>query len=61
MQSIKRFFSESWVEIRHVNWPTRQEAARLTAVVIGMALGIALFLSFFDYIFSYFLKTAITH
>ena len=61
MQSIKRFFSESWVEIKHVNWPTRKEAARLTGVVIGMSLGIALFLGFFDYLFTYFLKTAITH
>ncbi len=59
-QRIKTFFTESWIELRHVNWPTRQEAVRLTSVVIGVSIGIALFLGLFDYIFSTILKVAIT-
>jgi preprotein translocase subunit SecE len=60
MQRIKRFFTESWTELRHVNWPTRQEAIRLTSVVIGMSLGLAVFLGLFDYLFTTLLKAAIT-
>ena len=59
-QRIKRFFTESWTELRHVNWPTRQEAIRLTSIVIGMSLGLAVFLGLFDYLFTTILKTAIT-
>ena len=57
---IKNFFAESRQELRHVNWPTRQEAIRLTAIVIGISLGLAVFLGAFDYLFSYALKSFIT-
>jgi preprotein translocase subunit SecE len=60
VQRIKTFFTESWTELRHVNWPTRQEAVRLTSVVIGISLGIAVFLGLFDYLFTTILKAAIT-
>lgn len=56
---IKRFFSESRHELRHVNWPKREEAIRLTAIVIGIALGLALFLGFFDWLFSNLIKNFI--
>jgi preprotein translocase subunit SecE len=59
IKRIKTFFIESWTELRHVNWPTRQEAARLTGIVIGISLGIAVFLGAFDYLFSTILKAAI--
>lgn len=53
---IKKFFEEARVEFRHVNWPTRDEAMRLTAVVIGLSLGLALFLGLFDYLFTNLVK-----
>jgi len=56
---IKKFFSEAQTEIRHVNWPTQQEAFRLTFIVIGIAIGLAIFLGGFDYLFSYLLKNFI--
>ncbi len=56
---IKHFFAESRTELRHVNWPTRREAIRLTAIVIGISLGLAVFLGAFDYLFSYLLKSFI--
>ncbi len=55
-QKIKKFFLESRQELRHVNWPTRAEAMRLTAIVIGISLGLAAFLGLFDYIFTNALK-----
>jgi len=56
---IKHFFKESEQELRHVNWPTRQEAIRLTSIVIGISLGLALFLGACDYLFVYIIKTYI--
>ena len=53
---IKNFFAESRQELRHVNWPTRQEAIRLTTIVIGMAIAIALFLGLFDYVLTEIIK-----
>ncbi len=57
--NIKNFFIESRQELRHVNWPTRDEAIRLTMIVIGIAVGMAVFLGIFDYIFSYIIKNVI--
>ena len=54
---MKQFFEESRQEIRHVNWPTRSEAIRLTTIVIGIAVGLALFLGFFDWLFTNLIKT----
>lgn len=59
--SIKRFFEESRQEIRHVNWPTRAEAIRLTAIVIFIALGLAVFLGFFDWLFTNLVKGFVLH
>jgi preprotein translocase subunit SecE len=59
-EKIKHFFAEARIELRHVNWPTRQEAARLTAIVISISLGLAVFLGAFDYLFTYLLKAFIT-
>jgi preprotein translocase subunit SecE len=56
---IKKFFAESRQELRHVNWPTRAEAVRLTSIVIGLSLGLALFLGFFDYVFTDVIKMLI--
>jgi preprotein translocase subunit SecE len=56
---ITKFFREAQQELRHVNWPTRKEALRLTFIVIGIAVGLALFLGAFDWIFSTAIKTYI--
>ncbi|MDO8516126.1 MAG: preprotein translocase subunit SecE [bacterium] len=53
---IVLFISEARQELRHVNWPTRKEATKLTIVVIGLSLALSLFLGAFDYLFSYLLK-----
>lgn len=53
---IKKFFDESRTEIRHVNWPTREEAIRLTSVVIVLSLILAAFLGLSDYGFTNLVK-----
>ena len=57
LERIQKFLRESREEWRHLNWPTRAEAMRLTAIVIGISVGLAVFLGFFDFIFSYILQT----
>ncbi|MDE2019002.1 MAG: preprotein translocase subunit SecE [Patescibacteria group bacterium] len=56
---IKHFFAEARQELRHVNWPTRDEAIRLTAIVIGISLGLAVFLGACDYVFASALKSLV--
>ena len=53
MSKIKSYFSESYQELRKVNWPTQKETAHLTWVVIGFSLSVAIFLGILDMIFSY--------
>jgi preprotein translocase SecE subunit len=52
---------ESRQELQHVNWPTRDEAVRLTSIVIGIALVLSTFLGFFDYLFTNIVKSIIIH
>lgn len=60
VRKLKNFFKESREEFRHVNWPTRQEAIRLTSVVVGISIGLSAFLGVFDYVFTTLVKTLIT-
>jgi preprotein translocase subunit SecE len=46
---IAQFVRESRTELRKVVWPTRQEATRLTLVVIAVSAGVGLILGGFDY------------
>ncbi len=56
---IKIFFEEARQEFKHVNWPTRKEAFRLTLIVIGISFGIMIFLGIFDSIFRLILESFI--
>lgn len=49
---VSRYFRETRGELRKVTWPTREEAWRLTAIVLAVSLAMAIFLWFFDFIFS---------
>lgn len=46
---IAQFIRESRIELRKVVWPTRQEATRLTLVVIAVSAGVGLILGGFDF------------
>ncbi|SVA82839.1 uncharacterized protein METZ01_LOCUS135693, partial [marine metagenome] len=50
--SIFRFFGEVFSELRKVSWPTRQEATRLTLMVIALSATIGLFLGLVDMLFA---------
>lgn len=50
--SIFRFFYEVYSELHKVSWPTRQEATRLTVLVIALSATIGVFLGLIDMLFA---------
>ena len=47
-----QYFKDVRSEMRHVSWPTRQQAAVYTGVVIGISLAVAAYLGLLDYVFA---------
>ena len=45
------FFGEVYAELRKAEWPTRQEATRLTGVVIAIAGLVGVILGVLDFLF----------
>ncbi len=54
--AIGRYLRETRGELRKVTWPTRDEAWRLTAIVLGVTAAFALFLWAMDALFSNFIQ-----
>ena len=50
---IVNFFRESYLELRKVVWPSREEITRHTLIVIGVSLSVAVLLGLMDYLFTY--------
>jgi len=50
--TLSRYFRETRGELRKVTWPTREEAWRLTVIVLAVTAAFAVFLWAFDYLFS---------
>lgn len=48
---IMNYLDESYQEVRKVSWPTRNQAVRLTFLVLGFCLAAAIFIGAFDFIF----------
>ena len=51
---IQRFFQETVGELRKVSWPTRQEAIRMTQIVIAVILIMAAILGGLDWVYAKF-------
>ncbi len=49
---FQRWYRETMGELRKVTWPTRQEAQRLTGIVVAVMIAMSLVLGLLDYIFS---------
>ncbi|PIQ06605.1 MAG: preprotein translocase subunit SecE [Candidatus Nealsonbacteria bacterium CG18_big_fil_WC_8_21_14_2_50_37_10] len=47
---ITTFLKEVRLEMKKVNWPSRQETVRKTLVVIGISVAIAIFLGAIDFV-----------
>lgn len=51
VEKITEFLKESKIELKKVNWPTKEETVRYTAFVIGLSILVALFLGVLDFVF----------
>jgi preprotein translocase subunit SecE len=49
--AIVRYLKETRAELRKVNWPTRQEAIRLSLIVLGVTVVMAILLGVMDFLF----------
>jgi preprotein translocase subunit SecE len=48
---ITEYIKDTKAEMTHVNWPTRVETIRFTAMVIAVSLGVAILLGIADFVF----------
>jgi preprotein translocase subunit SecE len=46
------FFAEVVAELRKAHWPTRQEALRLSLLVLAVCVAVGLILGAFDWVFT---------
>ena len=53
---IINFLKEVKLELKKVNWPTREETFKYTLIVIGICLATAMFLGGLDVIFTTLLE-----
>lgn len=59
MTSIITYVQDSITELRQVRWPTRQQAVRLSIIVIAFTLACTVLLGFIDFGLSTVLKEAL--
>ena len=56
MNKITTFIKEARVELKKVNWPTREQTVKYTGIVIGLSLAVAISLGALDYLFEYIIR-----
>lgn len=52
MDQLTKYFRATAAEMKQVSWPTQQQAAFYTALVIVISGIVALYVGAFDYVFS---------
>lgn len=53
---IVRYLKETRAEVGRVTWPTRQQAIRLTLIVLAVTTALAIVLALVDYVFGWVLS-----
>ena len=49
---LVEYLKETQGEMKHMNWPTKDQAIKYTLLVIGLSIVTALVLALADYVFS---------
>lgn len=49
---IKKYLKDVYIELTKVTWPTRQQAIKMTAVVLGASLLVGLYIGGLDLMFT---------
>lgn len=60
IRKFRNFIKSSYQELKKVTWPTKREAARLTAYVIGVSLCVGLFVAGIDYLLNTLLEQIVS-
>ena len=53
---MPNYFKEVRAEMRHVTWPTRNQAIVYTVVVVAVSIATAMYLGLLDYVFDAVVK-----
>jgi len=59
--AVARFYRETVGELRKVSWPTRNEAIRLTGIVLIVLVVMAIILGAVDWVGAWGLDLILTH
>ncbi len=54
--SLITYLKDTQAELKHVSWPTRNQAIVFSIVVVLISVFVSFFLGFFDYIFKLILE-----
>lgn len=54
------YISEAITELRHVRWPTRQQAIRLSLITIGFTTAVAISFGAIDYVLNQVVKVLLS-
>lgn len=54
--SLQSYIKDTKGELKHVNWPTKEQTINFTIVVVVLAVLVGVLLGFFDFIFTSLLK-----
>ena len=57
MTRLRRFFQESWSELKKVTWPTREQTMRLTVLVFVISAVVGAYIAFWDVLFTSIVAT----
>ncbi len=58
---VKAYVKETRAEIGRVTWPTREQALRLTGIVLAVTAALAAFLALVDYLFAWFISRVLAY
>jgi preprotein translocase subunit SecE len=48
---LRRYFQESWSELKKVSWPTRTQVRNLTVLVFAISAVVGLYIAVWDFVF----------
>jgi preprotein translocase subunit SecE len=56
-----KFLGEVKAELKHVSWPTKQQAISYTIMVIIISIFVAIYLGAFDWLFTKFISLFVNY
>jgi len=52
-QRTRNYVNETLTELKKTTWPTKQEATRLTIVVVAVIIGLGIYMGMLDWVLSW--------